>query len=76
MSNDLKKLVGELERVLAERGSSLDAPAREAFQARIESLTRAIDEADVAEMNRLRFEALNVLATLLGVITNVMTLLK
>lgn len=76
MSSDLKILVGELARVLAERGGSFDAPAREAFQAQIESLTRAIDEADAAEMYRLRLDALNVLAALLGVITNVMTLLK
>ncbi len=76
MSTDLRKLVAELERVLATRGSSLDAPAREAFQAQIDSLKRAVDEADVAEMGRLRLEALKVAATLLSVLTNVLTLLK
>jgi len=76
MSSDLKKLVGELERVFAERGGSLDAPARDAFQAQINGLMRAVDEADAAEMSRLRFDALNVLAALLSVITNVMTFLK
>jgi len=76
MSTDLRKLVAELERVLAIRGSSLDAPAREAFQAQIDCLKRAIGEADVAEVGRLRLEALKVAATLLSIITNVMTLLK
>ena len=76
MSSDLKKLVGELERVLAERGGSLDAPAWDAFQARIDGLKRAVDEADAAEMSRLTIDALNVLAALLSVITNVMTLLR
>ena len=76
MSSDLKKLVGELERVLAERGGSLDAPARGDFETQIESLKRAIDEADAAEMRRLSFDALNVAAALLSIITNVMTLLR
>ncbi|KVR71552.1 hypothetical protein WK24_10765 [Burkholderia vietnamiensis] len=76
MSTNLKKLVGELESVLAQRGSSLDAPARDAFQAQIDSLKRAIDEADAAEASRLCYDALNVLAALLSVITNVMTLLR
>ncbi|MBK8132068.1 MAG: hypothetical protein IPK48_04725 [Gammaproteobacteria bacterium] len=76
MSYDLKKLVEELERVLIERGGSLDAPARDAFQAQIDSLKRASDEADAAEISRLSIDALNVLAALLGVITNVMTLMR
>ena len=76
MSSNLKKLVGELEKVLAERGDSLDAPAREAFQVQINSLKRAVDEAKAAEIGRLTLDVLNVLATLLGVVTNVMTLLK
>ncbi|CAK7010041.1 hypothetical protein [Saezia sanguinis] len=76
MSKDLKKLVDELERVLVERGGSLDAPAREAFQAQLNSLKKAVDEADSAQMVKLRYDALNMLATLLSVITNVMTLLR
>jgi|GEM_PF-2199340 len=76
MSSDLKKLVEELGRVLALRGSSLDAPAREAFEAQVESLTRAIDKANVAERRLLTVEALKVMADLLSVVTNVMTLLK
>lgn len=76
MSYDLKKLVEELERVLIERGGSLDAPARDVFQAQIDCLKRASDEADAAEISRLSIDALNVLAALLGVITNVITLLR
>lgn len=76
MSFDLKKLVEELESVLAQRGSSLDAPAREAVQARIDNLKRAVEEASAADDARLRVEALNALATLLSVVTNVMTLLR
>lgn len=76
MSSDLKKLVGELEKVLAERGSSLDAPARNLFETKIESLKKAIEHANAAEVNALRSDALNLLAALLSVITNVMTLLK
>lgn len=76
MSSDLKILVGELEKVLAERGSSLDAPARLVFQIQIENLTRAIDEADAVELYRLRSDALNLFAALLDVITNVMAFWK
>lgn len=76
MSIDLMKLVEELEIVLAQRGSSLDAPAREAIQARIDNLKRAVEGASAAEVVKLRVEALNALATLLSVVTNVMTLLR
>jgi hypothetical protein len=76
MPDDLKKLVQELERILAERGGLLDAPARDAFIAEIEGLKRALKEADAARLTRLRIHALELLAALLSVLTNVMTLLK
>lgn len=76
MSSDLKKLVEELERALSERGGSLDAPARDLFHAQIDGLKNAIEMADAAEIHRLRYDALNVFATLVSVITNVMTLLR
>lgn len=76
MSSDLKRLVSELERVLLERGDSLDAPVRHEFEVQIGNLKREVDDAEVAEMSRLRLESLNVLATLLSLVTNVMTLLK
>lgn len=76
MSSELKRLVGELEVVLAVRGDLLDAPTRDAFSTSIESLKRAIDEADAAEEGRLQVDALGLVAAVLSVITNVMTLLK
>lgn len=74
MSRDLKKLVSELEVLLSERGGSFDAPARAAFESRIESLKQAIDLADATEARRLRVDALELLAALLSVVTNVMSL--
>lgn len=76
MSSDLKKLVAALEKVLHEQNGSLDAPAREAFQVKIDELKRGVDEADAAQTRQLSADALDVLASLLSVITNVMTLLK
>ena len=76
MSSDLKRLVSELEKVLAERGGSLDAPAHNEFKVQIENLKRAIEEANAAEMRRLSVDALNMLAALLSVITNLMTFLQ
>ena len=75
MSSDLKKLVNDLE-TLVERGDLLDAPAREELITQIESLKRAIDDADAVTLQRLIAEALSIFANLLSVITNVMTLLK
>ena len=75
MSSDLKKLVNDLE-TLVERGDLLDAPARDALITQIESLKRAIDDADAVTLQRLIAEALSIFANLLSVITNVMTLLK
>ena len=76
MSSELKRLVGELEILLAERGNLLDAPARDAFSTRIESLKRAIDEADAEATHRLTVDVFDLMAAVLSVVTNVMTLLK
>ena len=76
MSSDLKRLVGELETLLAERGVLLDAPARDEFEAWLDRLKRASDEADAEATDRLRVDALDLFAALLSVLTNVMTLLK
>ena len=76
MSSELKKLVCELETMLAERGDLLDAPARDAFSTQIESLKRAIDEADAAASRRLMVDAMDLTAAVLSVVTNVMMLLK
>lgn len=76
MNSDLKKLVLALERVLVERGGSLDAPARDAFHEQIDNLKREVDEADEAKARELGAAALNLLASLLSVVTNVMTFWK
>lgn len=76
MSSDLKKLVDALEKVFHEQNGSLDAPAREAFQVQIDKLKKGVDEADAEKARQLSADALDVLASLLSVITNVMTLWK
>ncbi|MEZ5587305.1 MAG: hypothetical protein R3E46_09575 [Sedimenticolaceae bacterium] len=76
MSSDLKKLVDELAVLLTERGGSLDAPARREFEAHIERLKTSIDGADAKKLAGLRKDALQTMASLLSVITNLMTLLK
>lgn len=75
-SSDLKRLVRELEQLLAERGGLLDAPARLEFEERIERLKRAVDQEDATAHRRLAADALEILAALLSVITNMMSLLK
>lgn len=76
MSSDLKRLVDELEILLAERGVLLDAPARDEFEAWLGRLKGVADEADAAAADRLRVDALDLFAALLSVLTNVMTLFK
>ncbi len=74
--SDMKKLVDELGNLLDVRGGSLDAPARDEFRARLDGLKIAIDEAEAAEARRIGNDLIELTAALLGVITNVMTLLK
>jgi hypothetical protein len=76
MSLKLKRLVSELETQLAQRGDLPDAPARDAFNTQIESLKRAIDEADAEATQRLRVDVMELTAAVLSVITNVIALLK
>lgn len=76
MSDDMKRLVAELERVLLERGGSLDAPARDDLNDRIDRLKRALDMATAAEALRMKAEVLNILAVLLSLVTNVTSLMK
>ena len=76
MSNDLKKLVAVLEKVLHERGSLMDAPAREAFEVEVANLKKSVNETEILEVKRLRMESLKTVALLLSAITNVMDLFK
>jgi len=77
MSSDLKKLVVELDSWLDERGSLLDAPAREELKARLGRCIAAIEVAvEEEERARIRAELLDITATLVTVFTNVMTYLN
>ena len=76
MSSDLKKLVEELECLLIERGGSLDAPARREFEAHVGRLKESIESEDAKKLAEVRKDALQTMAALLSVVTNVMTLLN
>ena len=74
-SSDLKKLVAELDTWLDSRGGLLDAPARDELKARLDRCAAAIEVAiEEEEKARIRDELLQVGATLIGVLTNVMSL--
>ena len=74
--SDMKRLVDELDYLLAVRGGSLDAPARDEFRARLDGLNKAIDVAEAAEAHRIGNDLIDLTAALLSVVTNVITLLK
>lgn len=76
MSIELKKLVGELDTLFAKRCELLDAPARDELQASIDSLKKAVEHADAESNRRLMNDAMNLLAAVLSLVTNVMPLLK
>jgi hypothetical protein len=76
MSSELKRLVGELDVWLAVRGDLLDAPARDEFRASVDRLKQAVDLADAEAEDRLMNDAINLLASALSVLTNVMSLWK
>jgi hypothetical protein len=75
MVSRLKTLVTEIEKTL-ERDGSLDAQARNELLSQIEDLKREIDDAEAADAQQLLIKGLNLLATLLSLVTNVTTLLK
>jgi methylthioribose-1-phosphate isomerase len=75
MISHLRTLVVEMETTL-QRVSVLDAHVRDEMLAQIEDLKKAINDADAEENRQLAAKGLNLLATLLSVITNVTTLLK
>lgn len=74
-SSDLKKLVVELDSWLDARGSLFDAPARDELKARLDRCLAAIEVAiEEEEKARIRDELFQIGATLVSVITNVMSL--
>jgi hypothetical protein len=80
MSTDLKSLVQEfiqvIEEALDKRDGLFDAPAKAELKTKIEDLKREIDEASADELQRRKFEVLNIAATLLSAATNVAALFK
>ncbi|MCP3019629.1 hypothetical protein [Cupriavidus basilensis] len=72
----LKNLVQELDELLDQNHGQLDTEVFAAMQFKVDQLKQKIDEADAATQRHLASEALRLLAALLSVVTNVMTLLK
>lgn len=73
---NLKNLVQELQQLLDQHHGQLNTEVLAAMQFKVDQLKQKIDEADAAQQRQLASEALRLLASLLSVVTNVMTLLK
>lgn len=73
---NLKNLVHELQQLLDQHHGQLNTEVSAAMQFKVDQLKQKIDEADAAQQRQLASEALRLLASLLSVVTNVMTLLK
>jgi len=74
--NSLKDLVQEFEELMRQHHGQLNTEVSAEMQFKVDQLKQKIDEADAAEMRQLAAEALELLATLLSIVTNVMTLLN
>ncbi|MCV6795798.1 hypothetical protein OII53_06180 [Achromobacter ruhlandii] len=72
----LKNLIQELEVVLDQNSSQLDTEVFASLKLKIDSLKQEVESANAAQRRQLAAEALRLLAVLLSVVTNVMTLLK
>lgn len=73
---NLKNLVQELQQLLDQHHGQLSTEVLAAMQFKVDQLKQKIDEADAAQQRQLASEALRLLASLLSVVTNVLTLLK
>jgi hypothetical protein len=72
----LKNLVKELEELLHENHGQLNTDVFLDMQFKVDQLKQEVDEAETGKRQQLAFEALRLLAALLSLVTNVMTLLK
>ena len=72
----LKDLVLEFEELMHQHHGQLNTEVSAEMQFKVDQLKQKIDEADAVEMRQLAAEALELLATLLSIVTNVMTLLN
>lgn len=73
---NLKNLTQELETLLDQNRGQLNTEVFASLKLKIDSLKQEVDSADAAQRRQLAAEALRLLAVLLSVVTNVMTLLK
>jgi hypothetical protein len=74
--NPVIELVAEMEAFLDEQSGQIDVNVRAELQIKLDELTRQIEEADESESKRTSVEVLNLFASMLNAITNVMTILK
>lgn len=73
---NLKKQIQELETLLDLTRGQLNTEVHAAMQDRIVQLKKQVDKADAASRRQIASEALRLMASLLSMITNVITLLK
>lgn len=72
----LKDLVCEFEELLHQHHGQLNTEVSAEMQFKVDRLKQKIDEAGAAEMRHLAKEALELLGSLLSIVTNVVTLLN
>jgi hypothetical protein len=72
----LKNLIQELDELLDQTHGQLNTEVHVAMKLKVDQLIREIDTADAARKRQITSEALRLLASLLSVVTNVLTLLK
>ncbi|MFC4275328.1 hypothetical protein [Achromobacter aloeverae] len=73
---NLKNQIQELDELLDLTHGQLNTEVRVAMKLKIAELKRQADQADALTQGKIASEALRLLASLLSVITNVITLLK
>lgn len=72
----LKNLAQELDELLDQTHGQLNTEVHAAMKLKVDQLKREIDTADAVRKRQLASEALELLASLLSVVTDVITLLK
>lgn len=73
---NLKNQLQELEELLELNHGQLNTEVRAAMKQKIDLLKEQADQADAASRGRIASEAVRLLASLLSIVTNVMTLLE
>ena len=72
----LKNLAQELDELLDQTHGQLNTEVHAAMKLKVDQLKREIDTADAVRKRQLASEALELLASLLSFVTDVITLLK